>query len=1381
MALAGVLALAGTAQAMPAAPARPHGSHSTSRKASAQADAFSRASTKARATGKSIVVDAATTPTSTTSADPSGTFTIKQTIEPTRVWKNGAWKGLDATLLANADHTLSPVATTSGLSLSGGGSGPLATMDDAGRRLSLSWPTPLPAPTVNGDTITYANVLDDVDLVVTATPQGGFSHVLVVKTAEAAKDPGLATLTMATQSTGLTVAADAAGDLYATAGPAGLPVFSAQAPTMWDSAVSTPPSGTRAAAGAKPAASSHKTPGTGAHTAKVKATLTPTGGHGNIHESRLTLTPDQAMLTSSSTVFPVYIDPAWVPLPAGSSRQAWAQTDTINKSAAHWKPTELQNGYCGWDTCVPTFTAESYVRMSVPAQLQGAQIYTSELDLTVAYGPYSTCSSAPTPGLQLWWTGGISSGTTWNNAPSWLQNIDTQNPHACSGQNVGFPLTSFMQSHAQGNSSLTFGIKAASETSRDGWKQFNASTLKMSTTYDRAPRLPTRPSTSPGGPCQTGNPATTVIGNDDITFETVATDPDGGQLDTEFTITDYNGAIVYPTTGSDEVTSTSGGVVRLVLTRDMIHSWHPDNAAHAYSWYTRTTDGKLSSPTTGTGSAGTPCNFTVDPAQPPSPAISLPIDGTGQAGSLGQTMPLTLAPCQGALQNPPATCTGAAPDRYVYQVNSNAPLSVPATGGVQTVQVPLHHVGLNAVTVFALSAGGNTGQIASGEFTVARPSTAYADGDIDGDHHADLLATGTGANPGLWLAAGDGAGHVNTPTDIGAAGTGLFGNGGPADWNGPQILHGDFTGNRVQDVMAYYPTGSSAGVGSIVYGTGDDLPLNPADAQRTMPADQLVDYTLNQTGDFPATLVAAGDASLTATGIADLIGISGDPTGGYQLDLYTTCGGCSADGYTYTTTLAGPADSPDGLGDWNNFTLATAQPSGKTVLFALKKTTGELWESTNPAQNPATPIGTPVSSGGTWTKITTTWSPTPATVYGDVNTAGSVELWAQTGTTAKPYTLAGTALQPGTAVSLLVPTHEWPLTDGTGTSAVDTRGGGSATLSPAGASWIPHQLGNRPVLGLDGTSGYLKTPDGLISASTSLTVSLSFQANLGTHGILLSTGHDVPSALNTATMPIMYIGTDGRLYAQFWNGMIRPMTSPERVDDGQWHTATLTANGNVQSLFLDNDLRIGMAGSPTITNQDPQTYAGAGVFPADTATKKWLKAPGNSTQNRTSYFTGKIANLTYFNKYLTPAQISAYNQPAPITGPITSLMSTTLCIDDNANGSVNYTKIQIWSCNKGANQQFTIVPDNNDDPTNTITINGKCVDLNGSIANNTPIVLYTCSDSAGGQKWQLSSDNTIYNPYSGLCLEIPGASTTNGTQLDIWTCNSKPYETWVTP
>jgi hypothetical protein len=60
---------------------------------------------------------------------------------------------------------------------------------------------------------------------------------------------------------------------------------------------------------------------------------------------------------------------------------------------------------------------------------------------------------------------------------------------------------------------------------------------------------------------------------------------------------------------------------------------------------------------------------------------------------------------------------------------------VTATGGAQTVQIPLHHAGPN---IFALSAAGNRGDSSSADFTVTLPATPYADGDIDGDGHADL-------------------------------------------------------------------------------------------------------------------------------------------------------------------------------------------------------------------------------------------------------------------------------------------------------------------------------------------------------------------------------------------------------------------------------------------------------------------------------------------------------------------------------------------------------------------------------------------------------------------------------------------------------------------
>jgi hypothetical protein len=37
----------------------------------------------------------------------------------------------------------------------------------------------------------------------------------------------------------------------------------------------------------------------------------------------------------------------------------------------------------------------------------------------------------------------------------------------------------------------------------------------------------------------------------------------------------------------------------------------------------------------------------------------------------------------------------------------------------------------------------------------------------------------------------------------------------------------------------------------------------------------------------------------------------------------------------------------------------------------------------------------------------------------------------------------------------------------------------------------------------------------------------------------------------------------------------------------------------------------------------------------------------------------------------------------------------------------------------------------------------------------------------------------LVNSNSGLCVEVPGFSTSNGTQLDTWGCNGGTNQEWV--
>ena len=730
------------------------------------------------------------------------------------------------------------------------------------------------------------------------------------------------------------------------------------------------------------------------------------------------------------------------------------------------------------------------------------------------------------------------------------------------------------------------------------------------------------------------------------------------------------------------------------------------------------------------------------------------------------------------IADPPATCTGTPPTRYSYQINQTPALSVNATGAPQTITFPLHHVGPNRITVYGLSAGGNPGPIAYTTFDVDPPTTSYADGDIDGDAHPDFLTNTAAGSAGLLLATSDGQGKLDTPINIGALGISAS-VGSPADWNGAQIMHGDFTQNRVQDVVAYYPSGDHAGDATLLFGPGDQTSLTPyVGTQQQISASHLTD----DNGDIPTQLVAAGDAGLQGNLVPDLIGISGDPTNGYQLYLYTSPDTLFGDyGISDPQPLAGVNQTPDGT-SWNNYTLTTAQPGGNPVLLAFNTTSGTLYESTNPTQDPTKVIGSPAS---TWTPLT--WTPTTGSklVSADINATGKLEVWAQTTsgttTTATAYTPSGTALTQEASTSLLAPLHEWPLGDGNNaTSAIDTDGGTPIQAVTNRRDLGHRSLQNRPVADLDGSSGYLKAPDGLIQSSTTLSITLSFRAQPGTMGILISTGHDVPSALNAAAMPVMYIGTDERLYAQFSNGFVRPMVSPERVDDDQWHTVTLGADGKNQSLFLDDDLRIGMAGSPTLTNTDPQNYIGGGVFPANTATMKWINAPGTSTTTRASYFTGQISNVIYHKIYLSPTQVAAYNQPIAATGTITSQISSSLCVDDDGNKTTDGNPIQIWTCNGSPAQQWTITPDTTDGLNNTI-IDHKCMTVSGGgTTNGTPVVLSTCNNSTS-QEWHIDSLGQLWNPHANKCLSDPGSSTTAGTDLVINDCDFGNEQNWHIP
>jgi hypothetical protein len=492
--------------------------------AARQLSGDARALAAARASGHPVAVPGDTTATDTVTANPDGTLTLTRATAPVRKLAAGKWVDLDATLHASADGTAAPVVTAGGLSLSGGGSGPVATLSALGKTLAVSFPVPLPAPQLSGATATYADVWPGVDLQVTAGDQGSARELLVVRDAAAAADPDVRRLVLGIQAPGLTLTVGAAGDIT-LADPGGTAVFSAPTPFMWDSAPASagtpaatdPGSGTQVDANTgMPLASAAVGPGVGARVSPVGAAA----GGGSV-----TLTPDQGMLTSPGTVFPVYIDPTFTAPSAGSSRSAWTTVNNGFPGQSYWKTSGLlQVGYDGWDA--PYFTARSFVNMPVPSKIYGATVISAQLNMTERWSP--SCTARP---VQAWGTGAAGSSTTWNSQPSWGGEQDSQTAahgysSSCPAAGVGFDVSAALQSAANGRwTQATFGLKAGDESDKYGWKQF-AATATMSVTYDHPPARPAGLRTSPVTSCS----AATAVGDGDVKLYVPVSDPDGGTL-----------------------------------------------------------------------------------------------------------------------------------------------------------------------------------------------------------------------------------------------------------------------------------------------------------------------------------------------------------------------------------------------------------------------------------------------------------------------------------------------------------------------------------------------------------------------------------------------------------------------------------------------------------------------------------------------------------------------------------------------------------------------------------------------------------------------------------------------------------------------------------
>ena len=186
---------------------------------------------------------------------------------------------------------------------------------------------------------------------------------------------------------------------------------------------------------------------------------------------------------------------------------------------------------------------------------------------------------------------------------------------------------------------------------------------------------------------------------------------------------------------------------------------------------------------------------------------------------------------------------------------------------------------------------------------------------------------------------------------------------------------------------------------------------------------------------------------------------------------------------------------------------------------------------------------------------------------------------------------------------------------------------------------------------------------------------------------------------------------------------------------GRWHNLSLTVNGNTVTGSIDGT-RVGSATDAT-----------------------WVAG-------QIGYGTGQGVTAQFDNLSIAP--VGGSGGP---TGEVRGAGSNR-CLDVNGVSQADGAIVQIWDCNGGVNQQWTLTA------SNQLTVYGnKCLDVPGTAAG-TRARIWSCTGGTG-QQWRVNPDGTIVGVGSGLCLDVNGAGTANGTAVQIWTCNGGSNQSWI--
>ncbi|WP_432106215.1 LamG domain-containing protein [Streptomyces sp. bgisy091] len=610
-----------------------------------------RALAEAMASGSRVEVVGERSERTTVFANPDGfTFTLEQSVVPVRVAKGeSGWQAPDPTLERRPDGSVGPKAAAVDMTFSGGGDDALVKLSKQQQSLELAWPTELPAPRLDGPSAVYADVLPDVDLMVTATSES-FQQVLVVRSPEAATAPELKKLSFGLKANGLEVREGIAGNLTAVDGN-GQTVFRAPPARMWDSAGATVHGALPLGRGtSQSAAEDPAVPGDAAEAAPSGSGIEPGQGDNiaridvEVERDALAVVPDADMLAKTEEeAFPLFIDPTvtW-----GESERTLLRSDGYESYG--WGNGDDDRGQgvgeCGtWGQyyCGPGYTQRLYFEFS-PASLKGKQVLGATFRVTEPWA--FQCDPR---WVDLVRTNNISSSTTWSSRPTNLdlmvdRHVSAGRGSLCDPDSPDAPiefrdnsdetnenLTPTVRDFAAGKfSRLTLTLKANNEDDTSAWKRFKNDAV-LAVDFVGLPATPTKIGLVTGSEpmCEKKESDPAIVSDPTPTLTSTPQTASGGEKDAQLRVAMNVDKKAANGTWSAAITEMERPTTGYVGDNVKLSASTPtlaEDTLYRYRSWTRSyyNGGKSQLPGPSNASTTGWCYFKVDPTAPKAPKIA---------------------------------------------------------------------------------------------------------------------------------------------------------------------------------------------------------------------------------------------------------------------------------------------------------------------------------------------------------------------------------------------------------------------------------------------------------------------------------------------------------------------------------------------------------------------------------------------------------------------------------------------------------------------------------------------------------------------------------------------------------------------------------------